>query len=239
MPRLAASALLAVLAAADVSAQDPEAAESFRRAVLAALASRDRAAIARMIKYPAVADVGGFKVPLVDRAATLELYGLVFTPELRCALERDGVGSASSGATLAGGRIRTVRDGGTLKIVSVTVPGASGAAPPPPSKPQLAYFRRGQSQFSGRLYGDGMDAYLVTARKGALLQARIERFAGRSAFVRVVDGTTGQPIGKPTGDAPRLWAGTLPADGQYRVEVVRVAPYCNPPFTYLLTMTMR
>ena len=32
---------------------------------------------------------------------------------------------------------------------------------------------------------------------------------------------------------------TIQESGDYRVEVVRLAPYCLPPFTYLLTITLK
>jgi hypothetical protein len=217
----------------------PQAARAFSRALVQAMASRDRAAVARMVKYPARADVGGFEIPLVDRAGTLEVYSLVFTPELRCEIERTAPTIDASGAMLAGRRVRVVNDGGTLRIARIAVPPASGSAPPPPSKPQQAYFRRGKAQFAGRLYGDGVDSYLVFGRKGARLEARIERFPGRAAFVRVLEPRAGKALERPGAQAPRTWAGTLTEEGQYRVEIVRLAPYCEPPFTYLLTMTLR
>ena len=239
MRRAAIAALVALLLAASVSAQDRAAAETFRRSLVNALAGRNHAAVANMIKVPATALVGGFNIPIYERKLVRELWPLVFTPELRCELEQKPVAVDAGGASLAGGRVRVVTDGGALRITRINVPPATGAAPPPPSKPQQAWFRQGQSQFAGRLYGDGVDAYLVSARKGARFEARIEKFPGRSAFVRVLDPRTGKPMERPGADAPRVWAGTLTEEGQYRVEVVRLAPYCEPPFTYLLTMTLR
>ena len=220
-------------------AATPQKAQAFSRDLVQAMAARNRGAVVRMIKYPARADVGGFEVPIVDRASALELYTLVFTPELRCELERHAPTTDATGAMLAGRRVRLVNDGGTLRITRIVVPPASGSAPPPPSKPLQAYFRKGQAQFAGRLFGDGVDTYLVFGRKGARLEARIERFPGRGAFVRVLEPRAGRSLERPGAAAPRTWAGTLVEEGQYRVEVVRLAPYCEPPFTYLLTMTLR
>ena len=70
------------------------------------------------------------------------------------------------------------------------------------------------------------------------MQARIERFPGRSASVRVVEVQTGRVLAQ-RGEAPRVWNGTIQAPGDYRVEVVRLAPYCQPSFTYLLTITIK
>ena len=246
MRRAVVSAVLAAALLVPVSAQDHStapgagraAAEAFRRAFVQALASRNAARVAALLKFPVVADVGGFKVPITSRADVGELFRIVFTPELRCEVEHKAVGVNAGGVTLAGGGVRAVADGGTLRITSIRVPGASGDAPPPPSKPQQAWFRKGQSQFAGRLYGDGVDTYLVAARKGARFEARIEKFSGRKAAVRVSD-PRGKAIERPGAEAPRVWAGRLLEEGQYTVEVVRLAPYCEPPFTYLLTMTLR
>jgi hypothetical protein len=230
----------ALLGAQATSAPRDGQAGAFKRAFVEAMARRDRNGIAGMVKYPATALVGGFNLPMLDRSMLLEVYNVVFTPELRCLVDRGGVTRDASGATLASGRVRLMQEGGALKITRINVPPADGSAPPPPSEPQRAFFRKGQAQFAGRLYGDGVDAYIVHAgRPGTLLEARIERFAGRQAFVRVIDPRTGEPFPRPGGDAPRTWAGTLQQSGDYRVEVVRIAPYCEPPFTYLLTMTLR
>ena len=41
------------------------------------------------------------------------------------------------------------------------------------------------------------------------------------------------------GAGKRTWAAPIPASGTYRVDVVRKAPFCDPPLTYLLTITAR
>jgi len=229
------------------------------------MARRDRAAIARMIRYPATVLAGGLNIPLSDRTTTLNLYDLIFTPELRCLLDQSAASIRvdESGATLADGRVRAEDVGGALKISRITVPPAGRESPPPPSKPRPVAFRwgQGQAQFAGRLYGDGIDAYIVSGGRGSLLEARIERFPGRSAAIRVthaasgrvLDRSQGSPLrrsgepqgtplrrsGEPGAVAPRAWAGRLDEAGDYRIEVVRLAPFCQPSFTYLLTVTLR
>ena len=226
------------LAAQDAGPSREGAIAAFKRALIEAMARNDRNAVARMVKYPATALIGGFNVPLLDRATVLQTYQIVFTPELRCLVEKSGVMTDVSGGMLAAGRVRVLQDGNAFKIARINVPPADGSAPPP-SKTIQAYFRKGQAQFAGRLYGDGLDAYLVAGRKGAHLEARIERFQGRGAMVRVIDTLTGQSLERPGAQAPRTWAGRFTEPGSYRVEVVRLAPYCDPPFTYLLTLTLR
>ena len=40
-------------------------------------------------------------------------------------------------------------------------------------------------------------------------------------------------------DAPRAWNGTVPASGDYGVEVFRRAAYCGAPLNYVLTIAVR
>ena len=37
----------------------------------------------------------------------------------------------------------------------------------------------------------------------------------------------------------RTWTAALPAAGEYRIDVARMAPYCDPSFTYSLIVTLR
>jgi hypothetical protein len=207
-----------------------------------ALARRDRDAVAEMIRYPMPVTVGGIAIPIGNRADLMRLYDGIFTAELRCLVEDSAAKGASAirgegGAfTFANGSIRVNDVGGLLKITRVDVPSATGIAAPPASKPQRV--TRSKQQFSGRLYGDGVDSYILSGRKGNIVQARIEQFVGRNATVRVVDMRTGKVLPGASGPAPRVWNGTLQAPGDYRVDVVRLAPYCMPSFTYLLTITI-
>ncbi len=234
----------APLAAQAAAPTAPRRAEAFARDLQRALARRDRQAVAGMVRYPATVLAGGLNIPLSDRATTLNLYNLVFTPELRCLVEQSGQGAKYPirldpvGATLADGRIRVEESAGALKISRITVPPASGEAPPPPSKPQRVAFPWG-GQYTGRLYGDGVDSYLLTAARGSLLEARIERFPGRRAAVRVTHLASGRVLERPGAPAPRAWTARIEETGEYRVDVVRHAPFCEPSFTYLLTISVR
>ena len=81
------------------------AAAAFGQALIRAMVGHDRDAVASMIKYPATAIVGGFNVPLGNRATTREVYPVVFTPELGCELERHAATVDAAGGTLAAGRL--------------------------------------------------------------------------------------------------------------------------------------
>ncbi len=225
---------------------------SFNNALAQAMARRDRPAVAELIRYPASATVGGIGVPIGNRTVFLQLYDSIFTTELRCLVEA----SAASGTdirreagavTFAQGLIRAEEAAGALKITRISVPSGTRAAQQPAGKVQRVTLRTmgAKTQFSGRLYGDGVDGYIVSLRKGDVVEARIEQFPGRSAALHVVEQKTGRSLDRPapkTSDgsppAPRIWKDTIRETGEYRIDVVRLAPYCEPSFTYLLTVTL-
>lgn len=242
-----ASALVIQLCAALLAAQAGEQgrATAFASALAQALSRGDRAAVADMVRYPLSVNVGGIGIPIANRAEMLRLYSSIFTAELRCLVD-DSVAKSyaalkvdSGGVTFANGRIHAGNGNEGLKITHIDVPPVTGVAAPPNAPPRRVTLRRGDTQFSGRLYGDGVDTYVISARKGDVVQARIEQFPGRSAALRVVEEKTGKSLDRPGASAPRLWSGTIQEAGDYRIEVVRLAPYCQPSFTYLLTLTMR
>jgi len=245
---LTASALFMQLGFAMLAAQPGTSAESRAGAFVSALAQAmsrgDRAAVAEMVRYPLNASVGGVGIPIGGPAELLKVYGSIFTAELRCLVD-DSVAKGSSsisvdagGVTFAGRRMRAAEVSGALKITSIDVPPVGGVRAPP-NPPARRVARRGVTQYSGRLYGDGVDTYIIPARRGDVVQARIEQFPGRSAAVRVVEQKTGKSLDRPGPAAPRVWNGTIQDPGDYRVEVVRLAPYCMPSFTYLLTITIK
>jgi hypothetical protein len=225
--------------------QPPADAAAFVSRLAQAMSRKDRAAVADMVRYPFAATVSGVGVPVASRAQLINLYDGLFTAELRCLVEESAAKGAAAirvgggGITFAAGNIRADQVDGGLKITRLSVPAAKAIAAPPQPPPRRVTMRSGDVQYSGRLYGDGVDAYLVSARRGDVLQARIEQFAGRSATVRVVDQKTGKPLDRPGATAPRVWSGPIQEPGEYRVEVVRLAPYCQPSFTYLLTITLK
>ena len=252
---LIASVLVIHFGAAMLAAQTPTSMEGRAAAFVSALAQAmsrgDRAAVADMVRYPLNPTVGGIGIPLADRAELIKAYGNIFTAELRCLVDDSAAAPSSlkidaGGVTFAGGRIHAGNVAGALKITSIDVPPVTGVGAPP-NPPARRVTRRGVTQYSGRLYGDGVDTYILPASRGDVVEARIEQFPGRSAAVRVIEQKTGRALSRPaTGaapapgaSAPRFWNGTIQESGDYRVEVVRLAPYCMPSFTYLLTITVK
>jgi len=229
------------------------AAETFRQKLLDAFARGDRRAVAGMVRYRLVVDAGGLMIPVVDRATLLQMWDVVFPPEVRCLVEESGIqhpGQAKpkyaittdvGGASFGDGRIRVDRGADGLKISRMTLPPGfgSGAA----GKPREVLFRwgKGLATYRGRLSADNVDVYLVQARVGDLLNAQLERVSVEDASLRVVQHTGNRVLSAagPTGsDARRLWAGKVPATGEYRVEVVRRGAYCDPSVNYLLKVSL-
>src|SRR5262245_4850096 len=177
MTRIITAALLFVqFASVLILAQAPDTqsrATSFVSALAQAMSRRDRATVAGMVRYPLSATVGGIAIPIASQAELLRLYDSVFTGELRCLVDdtvakgpsaiREGGGSVA----FANGRIRAGDAGGSLKITRIDVPPVTGASAPPSPPPRKINVRRGGDvQFAGRLYGDGVDVYVASLRKG-------------------------------------------------------------------------
>jgi hypothetical protein len=139
--------------------------------------------------------------------------------------------------SMAGGRLVAEKKSGAYRITRFTIFGRPEEA----RKPQKVMYRwgDGEAQFSGRLSGGTSDSYVVTARSGDLLQARIERFPGRSLMLRVTQVATHRLIPGAPSEYARNWATRVDADGDYRVDVVHSAGPCGPEVTYLLTIGLR
>ena len=117
-------------------------AETFRQKLLDAFARGDRRAVAGMVRYRLVVDAGGLMIPVVDRATLLQMWDVVFPPEVRCLMEESGVQHPRQakpkyaittdvgGASFGDGRIRGLLAGSGFIQVELTVtrlvdPGAS------------------------------------------------------------------------------------------------------------------
>jgi len=243
-------------AAAPVEARQQAAttdAETFRQRLLDAFARGDRRAVAGMVRYRLVVDAGGLMIPVANRTTLLEIWDVVFPPEVRCLIEESGLPRAgrarpkyaisvdAGGAWYGDGRVRADRGPDGLKITRMTLPPGfgSGAA----GKPRQVLFKWGKGliTYRGRLSADNIDVYLVQARAGDLLNAQLERVSVEDASVRVVQQAGNRVLtaaGPAGSDARRLWAGKVPSTGEYRVEVVRRGAYCDPSVNYQLKVSV-
>jgi hypothetical protein len=216
------------------------------------LAAGNRRAVAAMFRYPLRATSAlPLPIPIDNPAATLQMYDLLFTPEMRCAIELAQVPRpdrpapkypllANGGAlTLGGGVLIAERGAGAFRITRISMIGVPGGQKPGvPAQQQAADLRfRGSVQFAGLLSGDGFDRYTVRLTKGALLRGRLERFRGLDAVFRVTD--AGGNAVDAKADGRRTWAATIPESATYRVDIVRKAAFCDPTITYLLTLTVK
>lgn len=231
--------------------QESSRAVAFVRSFSQALARRDRTAVAGMVRYPATAVAGGLALPIDSRESLLRMYDAVFTSELRCLADASVArGTAAMRVepgvvVFAEGRVRAEEVDGAFRITRIDVPPAAAEGGGAASRTERVTLRAGRAQYSGRLYADGVDTYILTVGKGAVVQARIEGFAPRSAAVRVID-PGGRSLDRPAlpsssgaPGAPPVWNGTIRESGDHRIQVVRLASACTPSFTYLLSITVR
>ena len=228
-------------------------AETFRLQLIDAFAKGDRRAVAGMVRYRLVVDAGGLMIPVTNRATLIEMWNVVFPPEVRCLIEGSGIPRPgqpapkyairidTGGVSYGDGRVRADRGADGLKITRMTLPPGFGSGLA--GKPKQVLFRwgKGTAVYRGRLSADNVDVYLVQARAGDVLNAQLERVHVEDASVRVVQ-HAGNRVLVPTGpagsEARRLWAGRVPENGEYRVEVVRRGAYCDPAVNYQLKVTL-
>jgi hypothetical protein len=228
-------------------------AETFRQKLLEAFARGDRRAVAGMVRYRLVVDAGGLMIPVVDRPTLIQMWDVVFPPEVRCLIEGSGVARPGQpppkyqirvdpgGVWYGDGRIRADRGADGLKISRMTLPPGFGSSAAGKPRPVLFKWGKGLASYRGRLSADNIDVYLVQARAGDLLNAQLDRVGINDASLRVVQQTGNRVLaaaGPAGSEARRLWAGRVPETGEYRVEVVRRGAYCDPSVNYQLKVSL-
>jgi hypothetical protein len=176
---------------------------------------------------------------------------MTFTPELKGALAltgvpRDGqprpaypVRLTSGGATLAGTFIAIIRVGGSFRIARVAPPagyqsGGAGGEPLRALTSRLA----GTWDASGFLAPYQVEWFELAAQRGERLVVSLEGFRGRDVLVRIVDRETGGLIDPKLRAGARRWAGRVPANGRYRIEVIRATPTGAARVAYAMTATL-
>jgi hypothetical protein len=238
--------------AARASAAD-EAGKAFVNRLRNAVAGRNTRVVAAMFRYPVRVNAPlPFPIPLNGPADTTQYYDLLFTPEMRCVLELAQVPVAGRAApkypllvngdalTLGDGYIVAERTAGQFKITRFSIFGAPAgrkAGTPVAAADIDMRFRGNTRQVAGLLAGDAFDRYTISLTKGTMLIGRLERFRGLDAVFRVTD-KKGKPVDAKA-DGRRTWAAAIPESGDYRIEIVRNALFCDPPLTYLLTLIVK
>jgi hypothetical protein len=246
--------ILVAMANAAASDAADESGASFVARLRAVVATGNRRAAAAMFRYPLRVNspMLPLPIPLDNAASTLNIYDLLFTPEMRCAIDLSQPAQTGKplpnyplvvngdALTIGQGLIVAERTAGLFRITRMTIIGVPDGRKP--NAPVVTTdidlrFKGMVRQVAGNLAGDAFDRYTIAMTKGAILQAKLERFKGLEAVLRVTDGK-GQPVDQRA-DGKRTWAAAIPASAMYRVEVVRKLPFCDPPITYLLTLSAR
>jgi hypothetical protein len=206
--------------------------------------------VASLVRYPARVSVAQrpFPIYVKDRDALAQMYDMVFTPHLRCALvhsrepvagqpqPKDTLLLASGVVSLAGGRVIAERTQGKYHITRLTSFGDTSTRL---GKPRPVTFPNGQHtvELGGRVAELGADAYVVVARAGDRLRAVISSFQAGTLWLRVSRQGSNQSLDGGKGDS--IWEARLTEAGEYVVEVVRRAPYCEPPvISHVLSVSL-
>lgn len=172
-----------------------------------------------------------------DREALEQMYDMVFTPHLRCAVvdshepvagtpqPKQSLLLASGVVFLASGRVIAERTQGKYQITRLTSFGDTSTR----RAPRVVTFTSTQRtvELGGRVAEIGADAYVVAAQSGDRLRVAIKGFAAGSLSLRVSRRGTGKYLDSGKGD--NAWEARISEAGEYLVEVVRRAPYCDPP----------
>jgi len=205
----------------------------------------------RLVRYPARVSVQQKPHPIYikDRDALEQMYDMVFTPHLRCAVvdsrepvageprPRQSLLLARGVVSLAGGRVIAEGAQGKYQITRLTSFGDTSTRL---GAPRTVTFPAGQrtAERGGRVAELGADGYIVVASAGDRLRAAISGFPAGSLWLRVSRRGSDKPL-ENSGKGDSVWEARLPEAGEYLVEVVRRAPYCDPPvISHVLTLSM-
>lgn len=213
----------------------------------------DRQAVAARVRYPLTVLAGGVRIPIADAAAFVTSYEIVLTPALKALVANAASGRSSPRgaltttaefATIGDDAVRIERVDGALKITRITVPLGAAAAPAPADRgerapvrtPQRLYLGVGQLRRAGALAAGARDTYVISAAKNQFLDVRITGVAGRAIVARLTNIRTGTPVDARAQEGVRTWAGRLPDEGDYRIDVVRLDAGGGPRLSYVLTV---
>jgi hypothetical protein len=178
------------------------------------------------------------------------MYDLIFTPQLRCAIVMSREPSATERSpkyrlllargvvSMGDGRVVAERSGRGMLITRLSSFGDTSTRGGKPRQVTLDGTRR-KIELAGRVTEGGADAYVLAARQRDVVEAKIEGFPDRTLALRVTRVGTDRPLLDESQDQ-RSWTTRASVGGDYLVEVVRRASYCDPPtIPYLLTLTLK
>jgi hypothetical protein len=209
-----------------------------------------------MIAYPLTVLASGFNIPVKDAASFIRLYDSVVTPELRCAVVHSVLPLDSAprsphaaiitpdGVSMVEGAVWAPLKNGRYRIARIRV---LPAAPSVAGRKGLERVTFGapsgerSSTFAGWLVRKNVDAFVVAMKRGETLHAGIEGFRAHDATLRLsaFENGSSRSAFEMAPDIGRTATARAASDADYRVEVVDLAPYCDPPQRYKLTLTIR
>jgi hypothetical protein len=250
-------AALAIMVGVQQPGVDERSAAMFVRELQRAVARDDRPAVAALIRYPLTVQAGGLRIPMADAATLVQSYDLVFSPALKEMIAQAAIPAGGRSApripvvittnmiTIGLDVVRIEPVDGRLRITRIAMP---VAAPSPengvgvgrPARaPERLLLDVGQVRRAGALSSGERDVYLLPAKKNRLLEVRITGVNGRDIVARIVRVAGAAPVDQRARDGVRTWIGRLPDDGDYRIEVVRLAPGGASRLPYVITVSMR
>jgi hypothetical protein len=240
------------------SAFDARSVSTFLRDLQGSVARDDRTAVSALVHYPLTVLAGGVRIPIRDAAALIQNYEVVFSPALkqliaRAALPARGrsapaasVALSADFATIGVDAIRMEPVGGAIRITGITVPleapapeRTAGVSRSGGGAPDRLVLRVGRVQRAGALARGERDAYLLWATKNQLLEVRINGVSGRDVVARITDVRSSAPIDARARDGVRTWIGRIPADGDYRIDVVRLTGDGASELSYLMVVRLQ
>ena len=236
-------AVLRLAALLSAAPQTDQRLDAFLATVQRLCARGDRAALAGLVQYPLTVFAGGWNIPVKDRAAFLQYYDALFTDDVKAS-----IASASprlrfdpAAAFLPFGNVLRIKPaGGSFRIVAIVMP-------PPGHRVRAARretvrvsfpARQDWTAYAGSLAVGEHESYIVRAKRNEFLEVRIAGFAGRAIVAHVLD-AAGSAVDARAREGTRVWAGRVPAEGDYRIDVGRTTRDGVPALVYRLTVTLR
>jgi len=250
-------AAIAVTMAVQTRVLDERPAAMFVRELQRAVARDDRAAVSALIQYPLTVFAGGLRIPIPDTAALLQSYDVIFSPALKSLIARAAIPARGRAAdasvvvtaglvTVGIDAVRIEPVGSGLRITRITVPlaasspeGGAAAKRSGSHEPQRLTIGVGRIQRAGALAPGQRDMYLLSAMKNQLLEVRINGVSGRDIVARISSVSNRQPLDSRAHDGVRTWIGRVPADGDYRIDVVRLASGGDSLLPYVMVVSMQ
>jgi hypothetical protein len=236
-------AVLALTSALAAPAPPDSRLDAFLASVQRACASNDRRAMAALVQYPLTVFAGGWNIPVKDRAAFLQSYDAFFTVDVK-----EAIAGASTKVRIEpnvsflpfGNVLRIKPIAGSFRIVAIVMP-------PPGKRVRAARretirvsfpARQDWTAYAGSLAAGEHESYTVRAKRNEFLEVRIDGFAGRAIVAHVLN-EAGAALDTRARQGTRVWAGRVPAEGDYRIDVERTTRGGDLALVYRVTITLR